>query len=488
MDERSRHREFEERFIQQLRARALALTQTRFTADGVRIEPTPEGADSLRAELSRLEIYDRNALETLPGSHSMQLRFQRKLLGGLVTNTVSRMRVRVLAPIEMLISGSAAGPVGRDDVLNALARYPLLPARERPTSVVLASATGFSDEAKRLVGMGPPTLILMGGRDDGGWDVTLPDAVKKSPWAKLFELESDDARLNRLMRHLESDSHTLETRGLPIDGVAEKLGVGKLEAERLVRQASRRESRLFTVVHDGEVHLCRTPFGDEGNTMSLWSRIRKLLRMKPTAAERVRELTAQRVRLEQQRHDIDQRMDRFEADERTAIQEGAAAKSDAIRKQIAGKLLRTRKELTRLRAQAQLFTNQIDVIGTQIHHLTLTEQGRRVSLPSAEDLTSQAAEAEHMMAEFSANAELAQQIEVTGETPALADEEAAIFEEFRQAAEQEAPAKAEPQAPQPAARESAGPQRAPSQRAEPPPVPESNDRGERSRPARPEIG
>jgi len=482
MDERSRHREFEERFIQQLRARALALTQTRFTADGVRIEPTPEGADSLRAELARLEVYDRNALETLPGSHSMQLRFQRKLLGGLVTTTVSRMRVRVLAPIEMLVSGASAGPVGRDDVLTALARYQLLPARERPTSVVLASATGFSDEARRLVGLGPPTLILMGGRADGGWDVTMPDAVKKTPWAKLFELESDDARLSRLLRHLETDSHALETRGLPIDQVAEKLGVGRLEAERLVRQASRREPRLFTVIHDGEVHLCRTPFGHEGNTMSLWSRIRKLLRMKPTAAERVRDLTAQRVRLEQQRHELDQRVDRYESEERGALQEGAAAKSDAVRKQIAGKLLRVRKELNRARAQAQLFTNQIDVIGTQIHHLTLTEQGRRVALPSAEDLTSQAAEAEQMMAEFSANAELAHQIEVTGETPALAEEEAAIFEEFRQAAEQEQPAASPEKAP-----EKPAPARSTAQRTEPPPIPEANDRGERSRSARPEI-
>ena len=49
----------------------------------------------------------------------------------------------------------------------------LLPRKERPTGVVFASATGFDDGAKALVkSYGPPTVILMGGREDGGWDVT----------------------------------------------------------------------------------------------------------------------------------------------------------------------------------------------------------------------------------------------------------------------------------------------------------------------------
>jgi hypothetical protein len=171
--------------------------------------------------------------------------------------------------------------------------------------------------------------------------------------------------------------------------------------------------------------------------MSLRSWIRRLLRLKPTVGEQVRMLTAERVKLEQQRHEVDQRMTALETEERQAVEQGAAAKSDAERKQLAGRLMRTRRDLRRVRAQANVYTQQIDILGTHIHHLTLAEQGKRVELPKAEDLTREAAEAEQMMAELSANADLAAGIEVGAQSPLMQEEEAAIMEEFKQAAAQQ---------------------------------------------------
>jgi len=446
MDERSRHRHFEDEFLNQLRTRAMALSAGRFPADEVKVEPTPDGIDAARDELRRLEVFDRGAIDKLAGTRSYELRFLKKALGGLLRTTVSKIRVRVLAPVRELLSGEPAGPAGREEVLDALARYQILPRRAQPTGVVLASATGFSDEAKALVqAMGPPTLVLMGGRADGGWDVTLPEKVRKSPWAKLFDLETTDERVRRLLYHLNENASLVDSRGISVAALADKLGLATAQAETLVRQACRRQPRLLTVTHEGQLHVCRAPLAAESNTMSVWSRIRKLLRMKPTTAERVRELTTQRVRLEQMRAEVDQKIDGMERDERESLQQGAATSSDAIKKQLAGKLLRLRKELRRNRAQAQVYTNQIDVIGTQVHHLTLTEQGKRLSLPSAEELTQQAAEAEQVMAELSANAELAGRIEVTGDTPERADEEAAIFAEFEQAATRSEDAAPEPE-------------------------------------------
>ncbi len=488
MDERSRHRQFEDRFLNQLRARALALVQGKLPADEVVLQPTPEGIDGVRAELSRLEVYDRGAVEKLAGTRSLQLLFRKRIFGGLFRNTVSRVRVRVLAPVEALLSNEPPGPVGREQVLDALASYELLPSRDRPSGVILASATGFTAEARSLAeGSGKPTLILMGGREDGGWDVAMPPAVRKTPWAKLFALESQDERLRRLLYHLDQSASLVDSRGIPMSALAEKLGLGAAETEALVRRACRSESRLMTVVHDGQTHICRTPLAEEGNTMSIWSWIRKLLRLKPTTAERVRELTAQRVQIEQGRFELDQKVNALEADERQLIQQGAAAVSDAERKQVAGKLMRVRRELRRHRAQAQLYTQQIDIIGTHIHHLTLAEQGKRLELPKAEDLTREAAQAEQVMAEVAANADLAASIEVTGETPLMAEEEAAIFEEFKQVAASQAPAP-EPltKAAEPAPSASS---EAPTRAAEPPtkarPSPPAKEKGES---ARPELG
>lgn len=435
MDERGRQREFEDRFLGQIRARALGLVLGQLPADEVAVHPTGEGLDSVRAELGRLEVYDKSMVDKLAGTHSLHMAFKRKSLGGLLRKTVSRVRVRVLAPVDSLVKNETPGPVGREEVLDALARYTLMPKREQPTGVVLASATGFTPAAKALAeASGTPTVILMGGRADGGWDVTMPALVAKGPWAKLFDLETSDDRLRRLMRHLDENANLVDSRGMPMEMLAEKLGIGVAETEQLIRQACRTEPRLMTVAHEGRTHVCRTPFAEEGNTMSIWSRIRKLLRLKPTTAERVRELTVQRVQIEQQRFELDQKVNALEGEERQLIQTGASAASDAERKQVAGKLMRLRRELRRQQGQAQLFTQQIDIIGTHIHHLTLAEQGKRLALPSAEDLTREAAQAEQVMSEVAANAELAAGIEVTGTTPMMAEEEAAIFEEFKQVA------------------------------------------------------
>jgi len=452
MDERSRHRQFEDQFLRQLRARAQALLQRGLPADRFTLEFVPDGVDAVRATLTRLERYDRDLLEQLPGTRAVQLRFERRVFGPL-HRSVARLRAQVLAPLEALVAEQTPGPVGREQVLDALARYELLPYAQRPSAVVFASATGFTPDARTLVSAARgPTLILMGGRADGGWDVDLPDAVRRSPWGKLFDLESQDERLKRLLYHLDKSAVALESRGVSVPELAAQLGLPEPQTEALVRQACRQDARLLTVVYEGTIHVCRSPLAaEEGHTMNLRSWIRKLLRLKPTAAERVRTMTAQRVQLEQQRHELDQRVGALETEERDALERGGAAKTDAERRQLAARLVRTRRDLRRVRAQANVFSQQIDILGTHVHHLTLAEQGKRVALPQAEELTREAAEAEHVMSELAANADLAAGIEVGAESPLMAEEEAAIMEEFKQAAASQAPAAAAPTPAEPGA-------------------------------------
>ncbi len=466
VDERSHWRQFEERFFRQLRAQAEKLLKRPLPADRVRVEPTPDGIDHVRAELSRIGRPDRGLLDTLPGTRSEQLTFTKRFAGVMRTN-VAKVRAQVLAPIESLAAAKpgtadaaepksgaptvagftfpASGPpIGREQVLDALARYELLPRKERPTGVVFASATGFSPEALALVEQaGPPTVILLGGRSDGGWDLHLPQRMKNSPWARLVQLESEDERLGRLMYHLSKRPGELESRGVSVEALAGELGLSPDALEPLVRLACERDPRLMTVVHDGRVCIARTPFPVEAQAMNMtswWSWFRRsVLRLPPTPAERVRELTAQRVQLEQQRAEIDTRLNALADEARKLEERGVGAKNDAERKTIAGQLMRTERELRRTQAQANMLTQQIDVIGTHIHHQTLAEQGKRVALPSAEELAKDAAQAESMMAELSTAADLASSIEVGATSPLMAEEEQAIMERFKAAAAEKAP-------------------------------------------------
>lgn len=170
--------------------------------------------------------------------------------------------------------------------------------------------------------------------------------------------------------------------------------------------------------------------------MGMWESLKNTVMgwmgQKPSKAAQVRQLTEQRVKLEQTRHEVDQAVDQLEARELDLLEQGASAPSASEKKQVAGKLMRLRRDLSRKRAQAQMFSNQIDVLGTQIHHLTLKAQSEQVKLPSAEELTTQAAEAEQVMTELSVNADLAMNIEVGAESPMMEQEELAIFDEFEQ--------------------------------------------------------
>ncbi len=439
MDEAARQRGFEQQFLQQLRARAQALTASGRPADRVEIAGVPDGRDTVVDQLRRLEIYDRDALQQTPGRDALQLTFKRSRLGGLYHEPVSRLRAQTLIDARLLHRDGTREPIGREQVLDTLARYTLMPSKKRPTAVVLASPTGFTAEAKALVeNAAPPTMILMGGRADGGWDVSAPQRVLSGPWATLFEFESQDERLERLKRHLSETGMELDSRGVAVATLAERLGVSAKEAETLVRKACRQDPRLMTVVHDGTMRVCRSPLADEGDPMSFWTRIKRMFGAKPTAAETVRGLTAQRVRLEQERHDVDQQVDALETQERDLLQRGAAATSDAEKKQLANKLLRVRGELKRQRTRAQVFSQQIDVIGAQIHHTTLTEQTKQVSLPSSEELAQQAAQAEASLSDLAASAEIANSFEVGAETPMQSEAQDEIFAEFEQVRERTA--------------------------------------------------
>lgn len=497
MDERARQRQFEEQFFSQLRSRAGVMVKTLLRDGQAVLESVDDGVQQLEGAMRRYELYDRKLIDEMPGARAAQIRFQKNRLGGLFKQTISRLRAMVLAPPELLLRNERPNPVGRDQVLAALARYQLLPAAARPTSVLLASATGFSEAARALVhSTQEPRLILMSGREDGGWDVEMPEATQRSPWARLFEFETQDELYKRLMHHLDQNAQQLDSTGLALPWLAQKLGLPIEKTDALVRRACRSQPRLMTVLHEGTVHLCRMPIVDEESSMKLWTRIRRWLRWKPTVAEQVREMTVARVRLEQQRAELDQKLAALQAEERQAREQGAAASSDNERKHVAARIVRVTREQKRISAQATVISQQIDVLGTRLHNLTLMQQGRSVVLPSPQELAREAAEAEQVVAQLSTSADLAASVEVGATSSALAAEEAAVFDELKAISESRMGAKAEPLAAEAAANTSTAgesaaartPEAAPANR-EPSRTPPAPPAAARSKPesARPEV-
>lgn len=492
MDERDQQRAFESRFLQQIEKRVRLFAGKGLPGKGLEVVPMPDGADAVRATLRRLEVPNvRSLIDTLPGTRATQITFRQGIVDTLSGKPKVRVRAQMLAPVEALVfeqsrdrEGAVSGPIDREAVLDALARYELLPQRSKPTVVALASATGFTDSAEELVNLpGPPHLVLVGRREDGGWAIELSPALRKTAWAGVFQFETADERVKRLQYHLERNGHALETSGVALDALARELDVTPAEAHKLAQHAARADTRLMLVREGGQLRLARSPLADEDGSMNMWSTLRKWLGFKPSTPERVRQMTQQRVALESQRADVDKKISEAEKSEREGLQTIASEPRIEAKKQIATRVARTQRELKRHRAQAQVYTDQIEVLGTHIYHLTLKAQGQKLDLPSSEELAQEAAQAEQVLTSVSANADLARSIEVGISSPTL---DAEVDDILRQA-EQFAGTAAKETA-SAGTREPAAPGRAPNV-INLPPIPQPGARtGSEAAKAKPELG
>ena len=115
---------------------------------------------------------------------------------------------------------------------------------------------------------------------------------------------------------------------------------------------------------------------------------------------------------------------------RRMLAQGRENQSAVVRRRLAAQLAQLRKDLVRLNTTASMLNQQINIISTDIHNLTLIQQGQMAALPSTEELTENAVRAEEMLETLKADAELVAGLE-TGLGEVLAgDDEKAILAEF----------------------------------------------------------
>jgi hypothetical protein len=115
-----------------------------------------------------------------------------------------------------------------------------------------------------------------------------------------------------------------------------------------------------------------------------------------------------------------------------------------------------------------MLNKQIDIISTDIHNLTLIQQGELAKLPDTAELTENAVRAEEMLETLVADADLVGSLGTGIEESLTSEDEQAILREFEQAAEPSSAA-AEPTR---AAEASPAPKRAESGPVGTPPMPE----------------
>jgi hypothetical protein len=103
------------------------------------------------------------------------------------------------------------------------------------------------------------------------------------------------------------------------------------------------------------------------------------------------------------------------------------------RRRITSQLVQLRKDIERRQQLLRILNQQINVVSTHLHNLELVQQGQASKLPDSEEIATDAAAAEEMLAQLEADNELAESVAGVAHA-GMSDEEQALYEELERQA------------------------------------------------------
>lgn len=404
-------------------------------------------SDRLRALMAENRNYDRELLKSLPANRRMELHgFERRFIFGKRRTGIAV--ASVLSPLSHYAAKDRgeAPPIGLGELIDHTRK--LVTESGVPYIIGVCSPTGFTEEAREAkLDKDNVSVVLIEPDGRGGWRTTGAGDDVDPRLIEIFDPEGAKEKVERVRRLVEENSADLLTGGVAASSLARK---ANLPVE-LVRQgfegvaASDPELRLAK--KDGDFLLYRgAPVQSrERKSMNVIDRIKQLLAGDADDGEKINVLAERRAALAQRRDRIYEDIGKLEKKEAELLEQGKAAKSSVPRRRLAAQLAQMRKDIARQNTTAAMLNQQINIISTDIHNLTLIQQGRMASLPDSAELTEHAVAAEEMLETLKADAELVGGLENDMEETLASEEELAILREFE--ADDARPVAAEPLAP-----------------------------------------
>ncbi len=403
-------------------------------------------SDKLRALLAANRITDRNKLKELPANRRVSLHgFERRWFWGKRRTGVAI--ASVFSPLEHFAAKSdGAPPIGVAD-LTAHVRQ-LAGDHKVPHIIGVCSPSGFTDEARSTkLEIPGVTVILVEPDGRGGWRTTAAGESVDPRLLRIFDPESAKQKVERVRRIVEERSADMLTGGVSTSTVARAANLPEEVIRQGFEQLAASDSELRIARHDGEMIMYRgaaVPVGLEKKRMNVMDRIRRLFSSEGDEAEKINLLAERRAALTQRRDRIYDDIVKLEGKEAELFEQGKAATSMVPRRRLAAQLAQLRKDIVRQNTTAAMLNQQINIISTDIHNLTLIQQGQIARLPDTQELTEHAVAAEEMLESLNADAEMVGTLE-TGMDIKLANaDEQAILKEFEAFDQQRTPSAAPP--------------------------------------------
>jgi hypothetical protein len=384
-------------------------------------------------QLKRLMIEmnrpDRKLEAKMPLGRSidMQLSQQRWLRG---KTGVGRLVAICLAPMGALLAGKKPGPMSGEDVASALAELPP-PLTDVPTTMVLMSSSGFTDEALQSMQIDEKrTVVFAWPNGAGGWSAS--GAPNTEVLRDLLDPERSDQKRSRVRSAIEAKRAEWGGGGVAADKLSALTQLPLQFVESELKSYAREQPGLATRRLDGRLVMFSqsAPSPLRGVLdMPFIERLKALFSRKGDVEKKIALLSERRAALTQQRDRGYDDMGTLEAKEASLRKEFQESTSDLSRRRVTSQLVQFRKDIARRQELLTVLNQQINVISTHLHTLELQKQGKSASLPDGEELAADAAKAEQVLAELEANSEFADGVGTAGGA-SLSSEEQAVYDEL----------------------------------------------------------
>ncbi len=392
---------------------------------------TDDDSDALRALMASKRMYDRSLLKELPQNRRVALRgyerwfvFWRRQTGAAIAASVSTF--------EDILDGEEPAPVGLNELVEHVRR--VAPDPSVPHLIGLCSTSGFTEEARAARHDYPNvTLVLVEPTSGGGWRVTANEDVPQFV-RDMFDPEDFEQKVRRVRRAVDQQRSDLLTGSLSAGQLSSRLELPRPVVERAMRQIAEQDSELRVSSSAGELLLYRgvSAMGKEKASMSFVDRIRELFAQEGDEAVKVNVLSERRAALAERRDRLYEDIGQLEEKEAELLRKGREAISPVVKRRLAAQLSQLRKDLARTNTTANMLNQQINIISTNIHNLTLIQQGEAASLPDSTELTENAVRAEEMLESLKADADLVAGLEAGVEDVLTGSDEREILAEFEE--------------------------------------------------------
>jgi hypothetical protein len=435
----SAHRACERRFIEHverlLKDERLRIDTTRgrrpvtaFAGGAVRADRSVE----LKRLMSDMKVPDREVEAQMPTGESVELELKQvKML--VFTETVGRLRAMCLSPTKALLKGETPEPMTKGELERQLGALP--PAQGVPTTLVILSTSGFTLEAHELAERrAERTLIMVEPNEAGGYSVFGP--VETKALSDLFDPEADEEKRSRIRELIDESQGDLTGSGIATDRVMArtKLPIQLVETE--LKEYAKQNRGLVAKRIDGRIVLFRegsVPINAStapgGSSMPMIDRIKTLFARKGETEKKISFLSERRAALGQQRDRAYEELAALEQKDSALVRQFKESNADVAKRRVTSQLVQLRKEMERRQQLLSVFNQQINVVSTHLHNLELVHQGKKAQLPDSEEMATDAAKAEEMLASLQANTELAESVG-TSLQGGLSAEEQALYAEL----------------------------------------------------------